>query len=97
MPLSTISARIDTADKIAFDAFCTRMGLNTSAAINLFVKTVIRDDRMPFELTLPADVSLEEGKNAFRALREEAQQKGLQDMSLDEINEEIAAARKSLG
>ena len=34
-----------------------------------------------------------QGRNAFMALRREAKQNGIQDMSLDEINAEIQKAR----
>lgn len=50
MSLATITARVDASDKAAFDAFCAEIGLNTSSAINLFVKAVLRENRIPFEL-----------------------------------------------
>ena len=93
MEQSTISARIDSNDKAAFDLFCSRVGLNTSSVINLFVKKVISENRIPFEVSALTTISLEEGRNAFYRLREEAKENGLQDMTLDEINAEIAAAR----
>ena len=89
----TISARIDSDDKIAFDLFCSRVGLNTSSVLNLFIKKVISEDRIPFEISVPKTISREEGLKAFYQLREEAQKNGLQDMTLDEINSEIAAVR----
>ncbi|MCD8038186.1 MAG: type II toxin-antitoxin system RelB/DinJ family antitoxin [Lachnospiraceae bacterium] len=55
MALSTITARVDAQDKISFDAFCSNVGLNTSSAINLFVKAVLRENRIPFEITQNAD------------------------------------------
>ncbi len=55
MSLATITARIDRGDKVNFDAFCTSVGLNASTAINLFVKTVLRERRIPFEIVQPAD------------------------------------------
>ena len=50
MALATISARIDAEDKLIFDSFCSSVGLTTSAALNIFVKKVIREHRIPFEL-----------------------------------------------
>ena len=55
MALSTITARVDEQDKISFDAFCSSVGLNTSTAINLFVKAVLRQNRIPFEITPDSD------------------------------------------
>ncbi len=53
MAFATISARIDEQDKNSFDSFCEAVGLNTSTAINLFVKAVIRERRIPFEIIEP--------------------------------------------
>lgn len=55
MAQATITARIDAQDKRDFDAFCASVGLNTSSAMNLFVKAVLRENRIPFEIARPAD------------------------------------------
>ena len=52
MAQTTLSVRVDEKSKKAFDKFFTDIGMNTSVAINLFIKTVIRENRIPFELTL---------------------------------------------
>ena len=50
MSQSTISVRVDSEDKKAFDFFCNDIGISTSSAINMFVKTVIRENRIPFKI-----------------------------------------------
>ena len=50
MAQATLTARVDAQDKIDFDTFCSNVGLNTSTAINLFVKAVLRENRIPFEI-----------------------------------------------
>lgn len=55
MALTTITARVDQQDKADFDSFCSNVGLNTSTAINLFVKAVLREKRIPFEITQSSD------------------------------------------
>ena len=55
MPLATITARVDERDKVSFDTFCSSVGLNTSTAINLFVKAVLRENRIPFEISRNSD------------------------------------------
>ena len=55
MPQATLTARVDEHDKACFDAFCSNVGLNTSTAINLFVKAVLRENRIPFEITQTPD------------------------------------------
>lgn len=46
---------MDENVKKQFDAFCAEVGMNTSVAINLFAKTVIRERKIPFEIALPND------------------------------------------
>lgn len=50
MSQATISARIDSKDKKAFDTFCNNVGISSSSAINMFIKTVIRENRIPFSI-----------------------------------------------
>ena len=50
MALTTLTSRVDEKDKAAFDDFCSSVGLTASAAINMYVKVVIRDRRLPFEV-----------------------------------------------
>ena len=46
-----VNIRMDEATKIAFEKFCQEIGLSVSAAFNIFAKTVVREQRIPFELT----------------------------------------------
>lgn len=50
MAQATISARVDSTDKIAFDSFCNDVGISSSAAINMFVKAILREHRIPFSI-----------------------------------------------
>lgn len=50
MSQSTLSVRMDENIKRRFDAFCADAGMNASVAVNLFVRTVIREKRIPFEI-----------------------------------------------
>ncbi|MCI9597230.1 MAG: type II toxin-antitoxin system RelB/DinJ family antitoxin [Firmicutes bacterium] len=56
MAQATLTARVDERDKANFDAFCSNVGLNASTAINLFVKAVLRENRIPFEITQATDL-----------------------------------------
>lgn len=55
MAQTTITARVDSNDKHRFDTFCSNVGINTSTAINMFVKAVLRENRIPFEITQVSD------------------------------------------
>lgn len=51
MAQTNVNIRMDEATKVAFDQFCEEIGLSVSAAFNIFAKTVVREQRIPFELT----------------------------------------------
>ncbi|MBQ8497470.1 MAG: type II toxin-antitoxin system RelB/DinJ family antitoxin [Clostridia bacterium] len=51
MAQTTVNIRMDEETKKAFDLFCQEIGLSVSAAFNIFAKTVVREQRIPFELT----------------------------------------------
>lgn len=50
MAQANLSVRIDEQDKKSFETFCTETGMNVSVAINMFIKTVLREHRLPFEI-----------------------------------------------
>ena len=51
MSQSVLSVRMDEDVKHRFDAFCSDAGMNASVAVNMFVRAVIREKRIPFEIT----------------------------------------------
>jgi len=89
--ISTFSVRMESDVKNELDKICAQLGLNTSVAINIFARTVIREKRIPFEISLATGETA--GANAFQALRKQAKANGVQGMSLSEINSEIDRAR----
>jgi DNA-damage-inducible protein J len=42
---------MDSEVKRQLDTFCSNTGLNASTAINMFARAVIRERRLPFEVT----------------------------------------------
>lgn len=95
MGQSTISIRVDDKLKKSFDELCNEIGLSYSAAVTIFMKAAVREQRIPFELrTETEDEIRAKGLAAFHRLRAIAQENGVAGMSLDEINEEIRLARR---
>lgn len=45
-----LNVRVDANDKKEFEKFCSRVGMNVSVAVNLFIKAVLREQRLPFEI-----------------------------------------------
>jgi DNA-damage-inducible protein J len=51
MANTVLNVRVDEALKKSFDEFCANVGMNASVAVNLFMRTVTRERRIPFEIT----------------------------------------------
>lgn len=95
MAQATFSVRMDEALKKQFDSLCQEFGMNASTAINVFARAVVRQRRIPFEISSPeTDITREGAMRAFMALRAQAKDNGISDMTLNEINNEINLARK---
>ena len=46
----TLNVRVDANDKKSFEQFCNSVGMNVSTAVNMFIKTVLREQKLPFEV-----------------------------------------------
>jgi addiction module RelB/DinJ family antitoxin len=89
-----MTIRVDEGLKKSFDVLCDEFGLSNTAALNMFMKTVVRERRIPFEIKAESEADARRrGWEAFMRMRETALASGAADMSLEAINEEIAAAR----
>ena len=94
MAQATFSVRMDESLKKELDALCASFGMTTTTAINVFSKAVVRERRIPFEIKAPENVSTQEkALKAFLQLRENAKRDFDEEMTLDEINEEIQKVR----
>lgn len=94
MAQATFSVRMDETLKRQFDHLCQEFGMNTTTAINVFARAVVRERRIPFEISSQETPVTREGAlQAFQLLRAQAQANGLSDSTLDDINEEIKLAR----
>ncbi len=94
MAQATFSVRMDETLKKQFDALCQEFGMNTSTAINVFARAVVRQRKIPFEISSPeSNITREGAMQAFMALRAQAKDNGITDMSLEDINKEINLAR----
>lgn len=92
MAQTAMTVRLDSQLKAQFDQLCEEFGMSANTAFNIFVKAVIRSQSIPFSI----NVQDKEGKQALKAIeemRKAAQERTEPEMTLDEINEEIRAAR----
>lgn len=52
MAQSMINIRMDTDEKNSFEDVCDQLGITITVAFKMFAKKVIRERRIPFDLTL---------------------------------------------
>ena len=86
--------RVDDNLKKNFDMICDDFGFTSTAAITVFMKTVVRERRIPFEIKASSREQINnDAWAAFMKMRDQVAAAGVQDMSLEEINAEIQKAR----
>ena len=94
MATVTYSLRMDEGLKKSFDDFCESVGLSATAAINMFAKKAVMEQRIPFEVKAePQRVTREQALAAVERMRKAARKNGI-NMTMEEIDEEIRQARK---
>ncbi len=94
MATTVMQVRVDENLKAKAAAICDELGIDLPTAIRMFMKRIVLQNGIPFSMTLP-------GRNsgaamalwAMNSLGAEARKNGTADMTLDEINAEIAAVR----
>ena len=90
MAQTSMTVRIDSQQKAMFDSLCEQFGMSANAAINVFVKAVIRTRSIPFAIKAKEskeDKVTDEAIEAFENICKT-------EMSLDEINAEIKEVRR---
>lgn len=78
MAQTTINVRIDEDLKKQFEIFCNETGLNISTAINMFVKTVVRENAIPFKIAVDPFYSEENMIHLKKAIKDLENGKGVE-------------------
>jgi len=93
MPSTLLQVRVDEKTRSAAGSIYEKLGIDLPTAVRMFLARTILENGIPFSMKLrpaaPADV-LEAMKQASQS----AADAGVADMSLDEINDEIAQVRE---
>ena len=89
--MELIQVRVDSETKEAAASLFEALGMDISTAVRAFLKKAIAEVGMPFDMKL--DESTRRAMAAVRSMRETSENNGNSEMSLDEINDEIAKAR----
>ena len=95
-----ITVRVEKETKKQFDSFCDNVGINPTAAVNMFIKAVLRTRQLPFTVTdvdareIDKKQYKERAVESINRMRETSVLNGNSKMTLEEINAEIEACRK---
>jgi addiction module RelB/DinJ family antitoxin len=91
-----VTVRIDEEVKRDFDVFCRNVGLNTTTAIHLFMRAVLRTRKLPFSISdmeLQKQAASPDGKealpNAIEDAPEQIAENGAADTAMGETEEAI--------
>jgi len=94
MSTSLIQVRVDEQLKDDVVNLYESMGIDISTAIRIFFKKSLVEGGIPFSMKASEKpYSSSVGLGALGRLRQQASDEGIPDLSLDEINAEIAATR----
>lgn len=93
MAQSAVTVRIDSELKSQFDKLCEQFGMSANTAFNIFVNAVVRSRSIPFTIK-GSRVEQPSALDLFMEQRRAVENSQEPEMTLDEINAEIRAARE---
>ena len=90
--MELIQVRVDSETKKAAVALFEALGMDLSTAIRAFLKKSIAEGGMPFDVRL--DEKTRKALSAIRSMQDTSEANGNSKMTLEQINQEIAATRR---
>ena len=94
MAQSAVTVRIDSEMKSQFDKLCEQFGMSANTAFNIFVNAVVRSRSIPFSIRANK-TETPSALDLFMQQRKAAESSEEPELTLDEINAEIRAAREA--
>ena len=80
-------------ESIKATLICEKLGIDLQTYMRMCISRLITENGIPFSMKVDG-ISQNKGIRAMREMSKTAAENGLSDMTLDEINAEIAEARK---
>ena len=95
MANSLLQLRIDDGLKKEASEIYAKLGLDLPTAIRMFLTRSVQVRGIPFSMRLDEDYKAYDAIAAMKRMSRDAKEAGITDMSLEEINAEIAAVRRT--
>jgi len=93
MANSLIQFRTEESSRIKASNICEKLGIDLPTYMRMCIARLIQENGIPFSMNLN-DLSENKAISAMKSASRIAEEIGISDMTLDEINAEITAARK---
>lgn len=90
--MELLQVRVDKETKKQASAIYASLGMDLSTAVRVFLRKSILIGGMPFEVSIGETRA--QAMLSLQKMRDISEANGNSEMTLEEINEEIAAARK---
>ena len=94
MGQTAMTVRMDADLKVQFDALCDEFGMSTNTAFNIFARTVIKKQRIPFEVESEREARLRQARETFERIERYKAENNLPELTMEEIDEEIRKCRE---
>lgn len=92
MANTLVQFRTEETARIKAINICEKLGIDLPTYLRMCMSRLIQENGIPFSMKLE-EVSENRGLSAMKAASRIAAENGIADMTLDEINAEISAAR----
>lgn len=93
MSNSLVQFRTDEATRIKAVSICERLGIDLPTYMRMCMARLVQENGIPFSMKLD-EFKPSRGLTAMKEASRIAEENGIADMSLEEINAEIAEARR---
>ena len=93
MANAMVQFRADDTTKVQAIQICERLGMDLPTYLRMCISRLVKENGIPFSMKLD-ERQENKGIQAMKRASRIAQEQGIADMTLDEINAEIAEARK---
>ena len=93
MANSLVQFRTEEITKMKASSICEKLGIDLPTYMRMCISRLVQENGIPFTMNLN-DLSENKAVKAMKAASKIAAENGISVMTLDEINAEIAEARK---
>ena len=92
---TSLNIKMDRDLKAKADALFGKMGMTLTTAVNVFVRQAVQEQAIPFRIYVDNDdAALSMAKEALKDMQAQSVINGTSEMTMDEIDAEIAAYRQ---